>query len=192
MIDTTQGAGEKAGLLSENGDRAHLLSAGGADEFQQSAKGQSEQASRRGARQSNQPLSKDSFMTGSRQSVGMAPDPGNFEQEADMVASDSEGEVGVPAVMDFQKQEQLPKAGFSTFEEADAFAEKQSAAADAYGLGGNTNKSNFRNSKPNDGFARVTWTDLASGRNTSGPKVSGRKGGFMKVAPETSAFTLAN
>lgn len=39
MIDTTQGAGEKAGLLSENGDRAHLLSAGGADEFQQSAMG---------------------------------------------------------------------------------------------------------------------------------------------------------
>lgn len=41
-------------------------------------------------------------MTGSRQSVGMAPAPGNFDQEADIAASDSEGEVGVPAVMDFQ------------------------------------------------------------------------------------------
>lgn len=42
MIDTTGGAGEKVGLLSENGDRAHLLSGGDADEFQQSAKGMSE------------------------------------------------------------------------------------------------------------------------------------------------------
>ncbi len=88
--------------------------------------------------------------------MGMAPDA-----DADVPESDSDENEGVPAVMDFQKQEP-PKEGYSTFAEADA-------AAEAYGSGQNSvaNKRGFRNSKPSDNFARVTWTDLASGRKNT-------------------------
>jgi len=41
-------------------------------------------------------------MTGSRQSVGMAPAPGNFDREADIAASDSDNEERVHAMMEFQ------------------------------------------------------------------------------------------
>ena len=186
MIDTTQqNAGENVGLLSDNGDRANLRS-GGTDDFQASAKGgYSEQASRQGARQHNQPISKDSFQTGSRQSEGLVADA------ADIPDSDSDENQGVPAVMDFDKPN-LPKEGYSTFAEADA-------AADAYGSGpnSNANKSGFRNSKPSDNFARVTWTDLASNRKNNiviDPQGLGeaKRRGTMRVNPETSAFSLAN
>ena len=77
-------------------------------------------------------------------------------------------------MINFDKQmNMLPKEGFNNFEEADAAADAEQAraesaedAASAYGANSVTRKSAFRGSqsKPNDGFARVTWTDLAMGR----------------------------
>ena len=90
------------------------------------------------------------------------------------------------------------KGGYSTFEEANAAADAEAEAEaayetakaakaeadeeDAYGVYNNdsmdfsedaTKKSIIKgpgtsNSKANDGFARVTWTDLAMGKKTFG------------------------
>lgn len=66
---------------------------------------------------------------------------------------------------------------FKTFEEADAAADAEKSAAEAaYGGGTATKKSALRgsNKKPDDNFARVTWTDLAAGRGSSANKFGSR------------------
>lgn len=58
-------------------------------------------------------------------------------------------------------------------------------------------------SKPNDGFARVTWTDLAMGKNAYGHNNNdsrdirslrpGSSGGRKSIiSPEVATFSLAN
>ena len=98
----------------------------------------------------------------------------NASQIAD---SDSDEEVKVPPVINFDKQMGLmPKDdAYNPFDEVDAAADEEArlAAAEEYG-GSNksielanpaTHKSALKGSmsKPSDGFARVTWTDLAKG-----------------------------
>lgn len=77
----------------------------------------------------------------------------------------------------------------------------------AYGGAEVTKKSAFKGSigggvptsKPNDGFARVTWTDLAMGKggfgknNDDSREHSSRQGSRpMIISPEVANFSLAN
>lgn len=124
------------------------------------------------------------------------PEAHGDRDASDIVASDSEGEgVPVPAEMEFPSN-RMPNEGlqpertYNTFEEADAAADAEAAARaqaeapgqpkDGFGFYGVANatgdskppqvKSIFKSAvtqKP-DQFARVTWTDLASGMNQTG------------------------
>ena len=107
----------------------------------------------------------------------------------------------------------MPRAErtYATFEEADAAADAEKAAQEAsqdYGSAGQQDsafKSAFRaggQSRPSDGFARVTWTDLAAkggfGKKQEEPQKGllrpGSRGGMtagLEVSPSVANFSLA-
>lgn len=95
-----------------------------------------------------------------------------------------------------------PERTYNTFEEADAAADAE--VLNAYNGGADvTRKSAFKGTsaskQPADAFARVTWTDLAMGRQNeaSGRAISrqgGRSsaaGGGLAISPSVANFSLA-
>lgn len=112
MIDTTNGGVLQSDrLMSADapGERQHLLSGGNleTDSFQKSAKLMSEHLSQNQASQKQLAASlpgKDSFQSGSQPSLMPDRDPANV---SGMLDSDSESEVPVPPVINFQKKEMI-------------------------------------------------------------------------------------
>ena len=106
---------------------------------------------------------------------------------SDIVDSDSDAGVPVAPETQFPNRPQAQERTYNTFEEADAAAD----AAEAYNNNEDVTRKSVKSafkvggggpvSKPNDGFARVTWTDLASGKTAFGKKEN-----------EVVNFSLAN
>ena len=117
------------------------------------------------------PQKADSFQSESHPPSHRSASARHEANASDIIGSDSELEVAVPETNTFAKV--APEKTYASFADADAAADAQE---NAYGSSADvTRKSAFKSaagnlgfsSKPNDNFARVTWTDLAMGGGKS-------------------------